>query len=293
MFRERSFEKQGTTDWHMNHAGNVQWIILVHLVFFLGVFFWRAHVIGTSEGQPIARALGISKDAIRGDLEIWRMFMYMWFHNNIILFVTNMMGLWMVGSFLENYWNFRKLLLFYAGAGTFAGLCSFLFAQPAALIGATGAVIGGFTACFYLCPEKKLLNLIELRYGAWIAIAFLTVLHSLLMFPGERIQNDPTAAVAQLGGILFGWMYFTGTPWINRMYRRWEKWHRKKMKRKRTHMRVRVERLLKKISNEGYDQLTWKEKSFLKRASRVYRKADEAEKQEGNKQDSNEEDLSQ
>lgn len=140
----------------------------------------------------------------------YQLFTYMFAHAGFGHIFFNMIGLWVFGSILEQFWGSNKFLIFYMitgiGAAVFyAGINFFMNPEPAPMLGASGAVYGLLMASAMLFPNMQLMLLfppipVKLK---WMAL-FLGGLAIYSSF--SRTEGDNVAHLAHLGGMAFGFI---------------------------------------------------------------------------------------
>jgi len=92
-----------------------------------------------------------------GDFKIWQLITYQFMHADISHIFFNMFALWMFGMEIENLWGSKKFLYYYLTCGAGAGVLQLLFAsQPAATIGASGAIYGILVAFAMFFPDREI-----------------------------------------------------------------------------------------------------------------------------------------
>ncbi len=213
----------------------------------------------------------------------WAVLTHMFAHESPTHFAMNAMMLYWAGAMFQQQWGEKKLLQLYIFGGL-AGLLIYTAAlhsvpawatmQNRPVLGASAAVLALFVATATATPNKKiampLLGAVELR---WLAIAFVVL---DLVYLGA--SEDPGGKVGHLGAALMGFVWAqlqlrTQNPGVRRAHR---------SDRSRTTMRVhrrsesdddfnarrkqkldRIDRILDKISSDGYDSLSKEQKSFL------------------------------
>ena len=233
-----------------------------------------------------------------GKLQIWRFITYMFLHGGFFHLFFNMFGLYMFGSRLEALWGPRNFLTYYFICGIGAALTYGLFYLGGAnsmvpMIGASGAIYGILLAYGLTYPNSIILLFFVLPIKAKYAVILFGFIE-LTSIPG----GGNIAHLAHLGGMAAGFIFLrltTGlgrgpTPrrtggGLNNLKAAW--------RRLRTKSRLRVvrpdeekdkpgngsdrsgtapreiDRILDKISREGLDSLTEREKEILRRASRT------------------------
>ena len=185
----------------------------------------------------------VSPAAVWANLELWRVFTYMWLHGGIFHIAMNMFMLWMFGSTLVLLWGEQRFLKYYLLCGTGAGfliatvpfLVALLgIAQPITefttpTLGASGAVFGVILAYSFTWPDRTIMLIfppIPIK-AIWIIP---------LMFLLEFLSNDPNVShVGHLAGALVGWIYLLNegrTPAAPNFQTLLLKWRRYRMRQK-------------------------------------------------------------
>jgi membrane associated rhomboid family serine protease len=211
------------------------------------------------------------------DGQIWRVITYMFMHDTSsplhILF--NMLVLWMFGVELENQWGTRRFVLFYFVCGIGSGLFSFISVFTPAInipvIGASGAVLGVITAYALYYPKREILLFFVLP----INIRIFVLGYALYSIYGALIPHGNISHLTHLGGIVVALFYVKLYPYIFEVVRGYsdrvhEKHHLKEIENARFHKQFfeeQVDPILEKISREGMQALTKKEKDVLKKAA--------------------------
>jgi membrane associated rhomboid family serine protease len=200
--------------------------------------------------------------------ELWRLVTYMFLHGNFWHLFFNLFALWMFGNELEQLWGTRRFLSFYFVGGIGSALFSvILWNTP--IIGASGALYAVLVAYGIYFPDRQILLFfiipIRARYAA-IIFFFIT-----LFAGGQGVAN-----MTHLGGIVVGFLYLRAYPLyerfraereaVNRENRR-RKWAEDALQREKQFEEV-IDPILKKISEQGMNSLTRKEKKILKGASK-------------------------
>jgi rhomboid family protein len=138
----------------------------------------------------------------------WGLVSYLFVHSGIIHLATNMLGLYLFGTAVENRMGSRTFLVYYLycgiGAAVFSLLLSLVIPQSP-IIGASGAVLGIAVAFAIYWPDAEILVFpIPLPIKARTLVIALAVMDLIAarFFPGG------TAHEAHLGGMLAGWLFF-------------------------------------------------------------------------------------
>lgn len=210
--------------------------------------------------------------------QLWRLLTYMFMHDTVsplhILF--NMMVLWMFGVELENLWGTRRFSLFYilcgVGSGLFSIISIFTSAIYAPVIGASGAVLGVITAFALFYPDRQIMLFFVLP----VNIRIFVLGYALYSVYGALIPHGNISHLTHLGGIIVALFYVKLYPYIFEVVREYtgrikEKHRRNDAEKNREFSRYfeqQVDPILEKISREGMQSLTMKEKEILKKAAR-------------------------
>ncbi len=136
-----------------------------------------------------------------GEFRIWQLVTHMFMHGSILHLVFNMLGLWMIGTILENHWGAKRFFQFYMICGLAAGVAHLIFSNGSA-IGASGAIMGIFAAFAYLFPETPLYLYYVLPVKAkWLMPGLIAVDVFSAISPRT---DDHIAHWAHIGGALAG-----------------------------------------------------------------------------------------
>jgi membrane associated rhomboid family serine protease len=218
----------------------------------------------------------------------WTLFTYMFIHADFFHILFNMLWLYWIGKILEEYLNGKKITFLYI-AGGLAGAVVYItcynlfpaFAERAVIstaVGASGAVTAIIVATATLLPNHtiSLLFLGPVRL-VWIAIFYFIVDFVSLLGPNAG------GSLAHIGGAIFGFLFIKslqkGNDWSNPF----EEFFKPKptlkvvstnynapQKAQKTSIpdQDEIDKILDKISQTGYNNLTKKEKEILFNASK-------------------------
>ena len=201
--------------------------------------------------------------------QIWRLVTYMFLHGGAWHLLFNLFALWIFGSDIEEEWGTRRFLIFYGICGVGAGLLSF-FSMNSYIIGASGAIFGVMTAFGVLYPHREILLFFVFPVPARIAVLVFFGISLLPWFGGGL------AHWTHLGGIVVGFAYLKLYEPVAGYLRDLHDALRDRDRRRRREESVRKERyfedvidpILKKISQQGMESLTKKERDALQQASK-------------------------
>ncbi|HSL87738.1 MAG TPA: rhomboid family intramembrane serine protease [Ignavibacteriaceae bacterium] len=228
----------------------------------------------------------------------WQLITYQFMHGGFGHIFFNMFALWMFGMEIENMWGPKKFLLFYLGSGVVAGLCHLfisplLGASPAPTIGASGAVYAVLIGFALFFPNRYIFLYFLIPVKAKYLIGFLIVFEFLAI----NSAHSNIAHLAHLGGALTGFLFI----WFDKsshidlkaMIRRnrfkqsassgsvFDIFTKSKDVQEAKYYDIKdskedkldvtqeeIDRILDKISQSGYENLTAREKKILFEASK-------------------------
>jgi len=229
----------------------------------------------------------------------WQLISYQFLHGDFGHIFWNMFILWMFGMEIENYWGSKKFLIYYLLSGIGAGLCH-LFISPliggglAPVIGASGAIFGVTIAFAMIFPNRYIFLYFFIPIKAKYLIGFYLIAYNLLpLLYGEQSN---IAHLAHLGGALTGFIFilldknthvvfkdlFTRSSYrttkpFNPLGGLTDKFKKKEQVQDAKYYEIKdedevtqedIDRILDKISQSGYQNLTEKEKKILFQASK-------------------------
>ncbi|MEK6248411.1 MAG: rhomboid family intramembrane serine protease [Planctomycetales bacterium] len=212
--------------------------------------------------------------------KIWQLLSYGFLHStqDIAHILFNMLALWVLGRDVEVVYGKQRFLSFYLSAIVISGLIGsyweyYVMGSKGQLIGASGGVVAVVMLCILHFPRKTILLYFVLPIPLWVlGVGYLAYEFISAMKGGSGISH-----ASHLVGAAFGAFYFK-TGWdLGRLLP--GKGALKRFKRRpniRIHdpdadLSAEVDRVLEKISREGEDSLTKKERKTLERASQRYK----------------------
>jgi membrane associated rhomboid family serine protease len=179
-----------------------------------------------------------------------------------------MLGLFFLGPSLERQWGGKKFITFYLSCGVAGGLFYILlvtagFLPAGLMVGASGAILGVLTACAILFPHFVVFIVIfpvPIRVAAviFMAIAFYTVFSKGANAGGEACH---------FAGIAVGVIYVLSDSWRNALKLRFKASRWEKYIESERRLRLELDRILKKVHDNGIHSLTTSEKRILKKAT--------------------------
>lgn len=237
-------------------------------------FLWSSQLIHIFGLTPILVKKGF----------IWQPITYMFLHGGLFHLLFNMFVLWMFGCEIERTWGTREFVKYYfltgIGAGLFTLFLSFNSHIPT--IGASGAIFGILVAFALMFPDRLIYLYFLIPIKAKYLVAFFAVIELLASF---RHTSDGIGHFAHLGGMIVGYVYIKADFRIPAFFRlstyvvRIRNFrHQRRMKavskqrEREERLMDKVDQILDKINQVGYDNLTREEKRILERASQLLSK---------------------
>lgn len=251
--------------------------------------------------NPLA---GIDPAGVEYNFQFWQLLTYQFMHGDFFHILFNMFILWMFGIEIESMWGSKKFLYFYLLCGVAAGLAHILLnplfgSYGAFTVGASGAITGVMVAFAMLFPNRLIFLYFLIPIKAKYFIGFLILLDILLISNPDNI-----ARIAHVGGALTGFLFVILDPSIQSEFK--DLFRRKssssygrqnrpfnpfggmaeKFKRKEDEIedanyyeiknrdqekevsQEEIDRILDKISQSGYQNLSADEKKILFEASK-------------------------
>lgn len=278
-------------------------IIFVVLAFFRALAYVKmgqdADITGHFN-ENILCWFALSGDAGKLLTRPWTLLTCTFVHVNILQLFTGVLWLWCFGHILTDLTGYKKIVPVFI-YGTLAGAVAFLLATnfiPAPAGGATSYFLGAGAATLAICaaattisPNYKLLPMLGGGISLWIlSVVYLVV--DMATLPPSLPQLYIAHLASAASGFLFIYILrkgLDGSDWMNSLYD-WiinlfnpEKPLARRNKIKITNFykadkepfsktprltQKRLDEILDKISQNGYDQLSAEEKEFLARVSK-------------------------
>ncbi|GAC1585046.1 MAG: rhomboid family intramembrane serine protease [Ginsengibacter sp.] len=231
----------------------------------------------------------------------WTIFSFSFTHTSVIMLISNMLWLWVFGSIFQLIAGNKKLIPLYIFGGV-AGAIGFIAAiylipnlRPSAafaeLEGANAAILAVAVATTALTPEYRFFRMLNGGIPIWV----LTLVYLVIDFAGIT-SSGAAYHISHLSGAFIGYMFVVslkrGRDWsvgLNRFY----DWitnvfnpHKGKAPVIKMREKVfyeigkqkpftktpnisqdRIDQILDKINQKGYNALTTEEQAILKKAS--------------------------
>jgi membrane associated rhomboid family serine protease len=231
----------------------------------------------------------------------WAILVYMFSHYSTIGFISNMLWLWAFGYVLQDLVGNKKLIPIYLYGGFVGGIFFIASATYIPFIqqsidanylleGCNASVVAVAIATTTLSPKYKMFQHIGAGFSLWIlTLMFAAVDISFVAFssPAIAIAHFAAAVIGfvfvkqlQNGNDWSNWMIAT-TNWVDDLFNPEKKQQRIKQtdkifyknnapvfEKKMNVTESKINEILDKINNKGYNKLSQEEKDFLERASK-------------------------
>jgi membrane associated rhomboid family serine protease len=238
----------------------VQRLLIANVV----MFFVQQTVGGVTGALAFVPALALTQP--------WTMITYMFLHGGLMHLLFNMLGLFFLGPRVELRLGSERFFVLYMVSGIAGALLSFALARHAAIVGASGAVMGVMFAYARFWPRDKFLFWYVIPIEArWLVAGYA----AWSVFSGYRGSQGGVADFAHLGGFVGAFLYlqYLGHNAASRQFKRKvaaapparaiADWSRVDRSTIHEVNRDEVNRILDKISANGVTSLTPAERVFL------------------------------
>lgn len=267
----------------------IRTIIAINVfVFVFQALFGGISIGGTRLNNMIVDSLAFNPSIGSALFQPWRFVTYMFLHGSGFHLLFNMLWLWWMGRMVEQSIGSRAFAVLFFGSGIggafFHVVLSSLYGSSL-VIGASGAVFGVMVAFAYLFPAAPIMLLFLPPIEARFVVAGLITFDVLFIGAGDGI-----ARLVHLGGAGVGYLliraHYQGSD-LSRFAQPIEQIFKKPPKKKvekrpkNPNMysvvdveileetdQTELDRILEKISREGYDGLTAEEKRTLFKLSK-------------------------
>ncbi len=257
-------------------------IMIINGLVFLVFRISSALMSWSSNG--LYRWFALPDDLLRFATQPWSLLTYSFLHSGFFHLLFNMIWLSFFGRFILNLFPARRFLSLYLLGGIFAGVVYIVsynifpafLGTSGQLIGASGAVMAVMAFAALYSPNAPI-RIFFISLKLW-QLAVVMVLWDLFRLPE---MNNAGGLLAHLGGAAFGYYYAKNLQggrdiglWfdrfldlmINLLPKRMPK--RTKSKRQSSPQKnninqQKIDIILDKIGQSGYDSLTKEEKDFL------------------------------
>lgn len=230
------------------------------------------------------------------EMQLWRFISFQFLHADVTHLLFNMLGLWFVGSIVEEYLGRRRYLAFYTVCGmfgaisylvlNFVGFLLFTYMSPSLrgevpallfddiytpLIGASAGVFGVLMAAAYIAPNEIVDVMLILPMRMRTAVYIFLGLAAINLFRGGQNAGGDAAHV---GGAIAGAFFIRRTHLLRDFFDILGDSRKGRRPGIPTGESTRVEEILAKVKENGMESLTAGEREVLRRASEAAREMD-------------------
>lgn len=237
----------------------------------------------------LIQIFALQPGSIKDDFAIWQLFTYMFLHGSFFHVFWNMFALWMFGCEVERHMGSTKFLQYYILTGMAGGLFQLLvnWGAPSTIIGASAAVYGVLIAFGLFFPNRSITLLLFFILPVQMKAKTLVAIYigiSLVMGLQSQIfgVEDNVAHFAHLGGAFAGYLLLRGRSFYSGILKHIAQQQQQKRdarenirKESITRKRKRIDEILDRINEIGYDNIAQADKEFLKQASEFLAKEEE------------------
>ena len=283
----------------------LMWLFVLNVIFFLVLATIKVAVSVNDNSDAVFYSQVVNwfylpADVFKLGSRPWTVLTYMFSDVEVFRAISNMLWLWAFGGILQNLTGNKKLIPVYLYGG-FTGAVFFIAANyliptnkaiidSANLLGSNTGVIAVAVAATIIAPNYRFFRNIRGGIPVWV----LTIVYIAIDLAGVAVQ--PAAQpIAHIGGAVAGFLFvmllkngMDGSTWMNNLYSWFINLFNPNKNKKRNSVKEkvfyntgsrspykktsnvteqRVDEILDKINQKGYNYLTKEEKDILKRAS--------------------------
>ena len=252
--------------------------LTVLLVINISIFFIINISVSVFSTDIIVRNLALPLNLNEFVFKFWTLFTYMFSHKDFGHVFYNMLLLYFTASTFLNFMSEKKLMFVYMMSGLFGGLIllvlSILFPNTftnSILFGASAAVLGVVAALALYIPNLpvSIFGILEMKYKYYALLIFaVSTIIDFNINTGGKISHFGGAFF----GLLFGYLLKNGKDISELSYFKIKKESTLKIVHNNKNKSVNdssnanqktIDELLDKISKNGYENLSKKEKELL------------------------------
>ena len=225
----------------------------------------------------VGRHFILDPEKVFSNWELWRCVTYLFLHDPFSIWhiLFNMIALSFLGSELESTWGKKKFLQYYfivgVGSGMIAAIYYYTF-NPQSLIGASGAIYGLLLAYGFTYPNRMVY-----LYGLFpLKVKYMVLGLGVIAFIAFLSANQSNVShITHLSGMVIGLLFiYFNVNWKN-LKMGYYKLRLKNLKQKlptnngkEILMKKRVDEILDKLNESGWESLTDQEEKYLTQASK-------------------------
>ena len=204
----------------------------VRMLIIICVVAFVLQLIEQLAGHPtFTFTFGLTPRLVLGSYYVWQLVTYIFLHGGFFHLVFNMLGLWMFGAQLEQFWGTREFTRFFFICGIGAAAVTVLASPSATIptIGASGAIFGILLAFGLLFPNQIILLNFLIPIPAKY---YVMIFGAMTFFASVSGTGGGVAHITHLGGMIIGFIYLKGGRLFTNLRSQYERWHRNRLRRK-------------------------------------------------------------
>jgi len=225
--------------------------------------------------DPFSMVFALVPSAVFERFQAWRLLTYAFLHGGPFHVLFNMLAVYFFAPGVErNLGSGRHFLFFYLAAAFTGGICqavlSLLLGADVPIIGASAAVMGIIAAAAVYTPDQPVILFIFPMRLKHLALIFVGA-DVVFMLQEIRAGTGHVARLAHLGGAAFGFLYVVLLPRLHRLSFRFRRARAARREKRAADAEAELDRILRKIKEQGLSSLTRRERTFLMKRSREMR----------------------
>jgi membrane associated rhomboid family serine protease len=263
----------------------VKWLLVSNIAIFLLDYLLIPFVLDSNlDGENIPKLLdwgAFSIESAVHHFQVWRFISFQFLHGSLGHLLFNAMGIFFFGPWMERWWGSQRFLIFYLlcgiGGAAFFSLLTLTGIVPAdsqsILVGASAGIYGIFIGVAITAPNLRVSLLfppIELSMRQ-LAIALLAISAGSIIL---KLGGNEGGEAGHLGGAIIGAILMRRPQLLSGLHGSGTPRRKKSTERKiRPRTIIDLERdsevdlILDKISREGFQSLTEREREVLRQAA--------------------------
>ncbi len=224
----------------------------------------------------IFKIFGLVPAGVITSFKIWQPLTYLFLHSGLFHILINMFVLWMFGRDLEYLWGKYSFVKYFILTGVGSGIITIIFDSTSQIpvVGASGAVYGVLMAYALSYPNR-----IVYLYGLFpVKVKYMISFIGVAAFFASISNVHTTIShLTHLSGMLIGLIYLKHNIILNQfksiipIIKIYDDNNAKEYKQKK-YSSDKIDFILDKLKENGWDELTKSEKQQLFNASKYYSK---------------------
>lgn len=282
---DRDYHRSPQGGFLSNLTPVVKWLLASNIAIFLLDYLLIPFVLDSNlDGEKIPKLLdwgAFSIESAVQHFQVWRFVSFQFLHGSLGHLLFNAMGIFFFGPWMERWWGSQRFLIFYLlcgiGGAAFFSLLTLTGIVPAdsqsILVGASAGIYGIFIGVAITAPNLRVSLLfppIELSMRQ-LAIALLAISAGSIML---KLGGNEGGEAGHLGGAIIGAILMRRPQLLSGRHSSSTPRLKKSTERKirpRTVINLEkdseVDLILDKISREGFQSLTERERELLREAA--------------------------